>query len=61
LLHLKVLTGLETPPSVWRSLVRFAGLILAIIPMFLGFIPVLFDGRRRAFQDYVAGTVVRAD
>jgi uncharacterized RDD family membrane protein YckC len=61
LLHLRVLTGLETPPSVWRSLVRFAGLILAIIPMFLGFAPVLFDGRRRAFQDYVAGTVVRAD
>jgi uncharacterized RDD family membrane protein YckC len=50
-----------TPPTVWRSVVRLIGLILAIIPFFLGFVPVLFDARRRALQDYVAGTVVRAD
>ena len=46
------------PPSVLRSLARFAGLILAIIPLFAGFLPVLFDGRRRALQDFLAGTVV---
>jgi uncharacterized RDD family membrane protein YckC len=46
------------PPSVLRSLVRFVGLILAIIPLFAGFLPVLFDGRRRALQDFLSGTVV---
>jgi hypothetical protein len=38
--------------------VRLAGLALAIIPMFAGFIPVLFDDRRRALQDYLAGTTI---
>src|SRR5262249_39914249 len=28
-------------PSVGRSIVRFVGLVLAIIPMFAGFVPVL--------------------
>ena len=47
--------------SVLRALVRAAGLAAAIIPFFAGFIPVLFDGRRRGLPDYVAGTVVVYD
>ena len=47
--------------SVWRSLVRLVGLVLAIIPLFAGFLPVLVDRRRRALPDYLAGTVVRAE
>jgi len=47
--------------SVWRSLVRLVGLLLAIVPLFAGFLPVLFDPRRRALPDYLAGTVVRAE
>jgi uncharacterized RDD family membrane protein YckC len=47
--------------SVWRSLVRLVGLILAIVPLFAGFLPVLVDSRRRALPDYLAGTVVRAE
>ena len=35
--------------------------MLAIIPLFAGFLPVLFDRRRRALPDYLAGTVVRAE
>jgi uncharacterized RDD family membrane protein YckC len=58
LLALKVLTGAGEPPSVWRALARFAALIVAIVPFFAGFVPVLFDDRRRALQDYVAGTAV---
>jgi uncharacterized RDD family membrane protein YckC len=49
------------PPTVWRSVVRLIGLILAIVPFFLGFVPMLFDGRRRGLQDYVAGTAVLAE
>jgi len=58
LLSLRVLTGSGGPPSVGRALVRFVGLILAVIPLFAGFAPVLFDDRRRALQDYLAGTAV---
>jgi uncharacterized RDD family membrane protein YckC len=58
LMGLRVLAGSSRPPSVWRSLVRFAGLALAIVLLFLGFVPVLFDRRRRALQDYLAGTAV---
>ena len=45
-------------PGTVRSLIRLIGLILAIIPLGAGFIPVLFDDRRRALQDFLAGTVV---
>jgi uncharacterized RDD family membrane protein YckC len=41
-----------------RSLVRVVGLALAIIPLFAGFIPVLFDARRLGLQDMLARTVV---
>ena len=45
-------------PSVGRSIVRMVGLVLAIVPFFLGFAPVLFDERRRGLPDFLAGTVV---
>lgn len=48
------------PPSVARSLVRLVGLVLAIIPLFAGFLPIAFDGRRRGLHDVLAGTVVRS-
>jgi uncharacterized RDD family membrane protein YckC len=46
------------PPRLGRSLVRLIGVVLAIVPMFAGFLPVLVDDRRRALQDFLAGTVV---
>src|SRR5262245_20205074 len=58
LLGLRVLAGSGELPSVLRSLLRFAGLILAIIPLGAGFLPALFDRRRRALPDYLAGTTV---
>ena len=47
--------------SVGRAIVRTVGLALAIIPLFAGFVPALFDERRRALPDYLAGTVVLHD
>jgi uncharacterized RDD family membrane protein YckC len=47
--------------SFGRALMRVVGLALAIIPMFIGFVPALFDERRRALPDYLAGTVVLHD
>jgi uncharacterized RDD family membrane protein YckC len=58
IMRVRVITSAGAPPSVLRSLVRFVGLILAIIPLFAGFLPVFFDSRRRALQDFLAGTVV---
>jgi uncharacterized RDD family membrane protein YckC len=47
--------------SIGRALVRTIGLALAIIPLFLGFVPALIDSRRRALPDFLAGTVVVYD
>jgi uncharacterized RDD family membrane protein YckC len=47
--------------SVWRGAIRLAGMVLAAIPLFLGYLPILIDDRRRGFQDWLAGTVVVFD
>ena len=57
----RVITPAGPPPGFRRSLVRLVGLWLAIIPCFAGFLPVLVDGRRRALQDFLAGTLVVYD
>jgi uncharacterized RDD family membrane protein YckC len=41
-----------------RALLRCVGLLLAALPLFAGFVPILFDRRRRGFQDWLAHTVV---
>ena len=61
MMRLRVAGPRGDPPGVGRSLVRLIGLVLAIIPLFAGFLPVLFDDRRRALQDFLAGTAVRAE
>ena len=43
---------------MWRSTVRLIALGLCIIPLFAGFVPVLFDDRRRGCHDMLARTVV---
>jgi uncharacterized RDD family membrane protein YckC len=61
LMRLRVLANRGSPPGVGRSFVRLVGLILAIIPFGAGLLPALFDSRRRALQDFLAGTVVVLD
>ena len=61
LLRVRVHGPAGDPPSIARSLVRLVGLVLAIVPMFAGFIPVLFTERRRGLPDFLAGTVVLYD
>jgi uncharacterized RDD family membrane protein YckC len=48
------------PLSAARSVFRLACLTLAAIPLFAGFLPILFDERRRGLHDMLAGTVVVA-
>jgi uncharacterized RDD family membrane protein YckC len=61
IMRLRVVTEAGAPLPLWRSLVRLAGLVLSVVSLGVGFLPVLVDARRRALQDYLAGTVVRAD
>jgi uncharacterized RDD family membrane protein YckC len=44
--------------SAVRAVVRFAALLVAILPFCAGLLPVLFDRRRRGLQDVVASTTV---
>ena len=62
LVHVRILhRRADRQLTVARSVVRTVGLALAVIPCFLGFVPALFDSRRRALPDYLAGTVVVYD
>ena len=45
-------------PGWGRSLVRLAGGLIAITFIFIGFLPVLVDDRRRALPDFLARTDV---
>jgi len=45
-------------PSFPRSVLRFVFLIISIAVVFLGFVPMFFDDRRRDLADFVAETVV---
>jgi uncharacterized RDD family membrane protein YckC len=51
----------ETPLRPARALLRLIALTLCAIPLFAGFVPILFDARRRGVHDMVAGTVVVGD
>jgi uncharacterized RDD family membrane protein YckC len=45
-------------PSASAAVFRFGALILAALPLFAGFLPILLDDRRRGVHDMLAGTVV---
>ena len=60
-MHLRVVDHAGSPPGLGRSLLRLIGLALSILLLFTGFLPVLVDDRRRALQDFLAGTVVVHD
>ena len=56
------LAGMDgAPPGVVRAFIRFLATMVAVAPLGAGFVPVLFDQRRRALQDLVAKTVVVRD
>jgi uncharacterized RDD family membrane protein YckC len=61
LLRLRVLGPGGAGLGFGRALVRLVGTWLAMVPFFLGFLPILFDDRRRGLQDFMAGTVVAYD
>jgi uncharacterized RDD family membrane protein YckC len=56
-LQLRVARRDGKPIGFLRALVRFVGLLLSVV-LIVGVLPVLFDKRRRALDDFLAGTVV---
>jgi uncharacterized RDD family membrane protein YckC len=46
------------PVRLRAAVVRLAGMVLAAIPLFAGFLLILVDDRRRGLQDRLARTVV---
>ena len=44
--------------GVRRSLVRLVGMLLAAIPLFLGYLPILLRDDRRGLHDLMAGSDV---
>ena len=60
-MHLRVATASGALPGLGRSVLRVVLLGLCILTLFIGFLPVLFDDRRRGFHDMLARTVVAYD
>lgn len=46
------------PLSVPQSVVRYAGYIISLLPLGLGFLWIAFDARKQAWHDKLAGSVV---
>lgn len=58
LMQIRVVTADGGRVKPHRALIRCAGVLLAAIPLFAGFVLILFDDKRRGFQDRFAGTLV---
>jgi uncharacterized RDD family membrane protein YckC len=59
LMRIRVCRGDTLEPiGFGRAVMRLGYLTLAAIPLLAGFLPILFDDRRRGLHDMLAGTVV---
>lgn len=58
LLGLRVLRADGTPLRTGRSALRALAYTLSSLPIYIGFLNILADDRRRGWHDLVAGTVV---
>jgi uncharacterized RDD family membrane protein YckC len=61
IMGLRLRDGRGGVPSFGRALVRVVMTWFSIAVLFLGYVPILFDARRRAVPDIVAGTEVVYD
>jgi uncharacterized RDD family membrane protein YckC len=51
-------SGSDEPLRLRWAVVRLVGLLLAAIPLLLGFVPILLNDRRRGLQDLLGRSVV---
>ena len=45
-------------PTLFQWLLRYAGYVIAVLPLMLGFLWILWDKKRQGWHDKIAGTVV---
>ena len=55
---LRVTTPAGGRPGVGRSALRFLGYLVSALPLYLGFVWILFDSRRLGWHDHIARTRV---
>jgi uncharacterized RDD family membrane protein YckC len=60
-MRIRVMRPTGARVHVWRAMVRVVGVVLAALPLFAGFLPILFTDRRRGLADWLADTVVVSD
>lgn len=58
LMQIRVIAASGDVVKPRRGVLRCIGLVLAALPLFAGYLLILFDGRRRGFQDRLARTLV---
>jgi uncharacterized RDD family membrane protein YckC len=58
-MRIRVVRADGGPLRTWHALMRLVGIVLSV-PLFAGFVPILFNDRRRGLHDVLAGTVVVA-
>jgi uncharacterized RDD family membrane protein YckC len=61
LLGLRIVTDDGGPIGLGRVIVRFAGYVIGALPLLLGFAWALWDPRKQAWHDKLAGTVVLSE
>jgi uncharacterized RDD family membrane protein YckC len=57
-MRIRVVSSTGDRLTLGRAIVRLLGVILAALPLGAGFLPILFDRRRRGLQDRLAGSLV---
>jgi uncharacterized RDD family membrane protein YckC len=60
-MRIRVTRPSGAPLQTRRALLRVVGVAVAVLPLFAGFVPILFTDRRRGFADWLADTVVVTD
>jgi uncharacterized RDD family membrane protein YckC len=57
-LNLRVIRTDGSPLSLVNAVVRYVGLVIAVIPLLIGIIWVAFDANKQGWHDKIAGTYV---
>ena len=57
-MKIKVVTTEGKPVNYQKAIIRYLGYIVSGLPVFLGFLWVLWDDKKQGFHDKIAGTVV---
>jgi hypothetical protein len=57
-MRIRVVTASGGRLNPRHDVVRCIGVVLAALPLFAGYVLILFDGKRRGFHDRLAGTLV---